>query len=135
MAFLYHVLVCSVLCLRAPVFALPTATLIETEFNAPPPAEFTPNPAPGGGSGNRYKDSAHFRLWNYTTDAVSNSALTSLEAAYSCFVGDLNWRSTGLSFNSMSSTDGPWYKLNVYNVGQLDAGMVSGTDRSLGSDI
>ncbi|KAF2015416.1 hypothetical protein BU24DRAFT_390728 [Aaosphaeria arxii CBS 175.79] len=41
-----------------------------------------------------------------------------LEAAYSCFVEDLNWRSSSLSFNDKSDS-GPWTKVNVYSVPSL----------------
>jgi hypothetical protein len=84
---------------------------------APAPADFTPNPMPGGG-GNKFKDSPHFRVYGYSTDAAANSAIKSLEAAYSCFVDDLGWRSTGLSFNTENDT-GPYYKVNVYSVASL----------------
>jgi hypothetical protein len=55
-----------------------------------------------------------------------------LEAAYSCFIGDLGWRSTGLSFNS-NNDSGPWYKVNVYRVNNLTgAAANTGTDSSAG---
>lgn len=114
----------AVLALCSQTFAVPTATLNERASVASPPAEFTPNPTPGGGTGMKYKDSPRFRLWNYTTDDVTTSLFANIEAAYTCFVEDHGWRSTGLSFNNMSNNDGPWYKLNVYSVGPISgAGM------------
>ncbi|KPM41874.1 hypothetical protein AK830_g4724 [Neonectria ditissima] len=80
------------------------------------PATFTaaPNVGPGGSS---FTDSAHFRVYNGDA-AATESSLAMLEGAYECFVGKLGWRSSGLSFNSQTST-GPWYKTNVYSVSSL----------------
>jgi hypothetical protein len=100
------------------------------------PADFTPNSTPGGG-GSKYIDSPRFRIYNYTTTAVANTALTILEAAYACFVEDLGWRSTGLTFNTAAggelNNSGPYYKLNVYNVGTLTgAAANTGTESTTG---
>jgi hypothetical protein len=77
------------------------------------PATFLPNPSAGGG-GSRYKDSPRFRVYN-TTDAQATGALKLLESAYTCFVEDLGWRSSGLSYNLATDT-GPYYKLNAYGL-------------------
>jgi len=77
-----------------------------------PPDDFTPNPQVGWG-GNKWKDTRHFRLYNAPSDSAATSALNSLEAAYTCFVRDLGWRSPGLSFLK-GDDNGPFYKLNVY---------------------
>jgi hypothetical protein len=37
-----------------------------------------------------------------------------LEAAYSCFVGTLGWRSSGLSYFDTTDADGPYTKVNMY---------------------
>ncbi|KAF4629931.1 hypothetical protein G7Y89_g8215 [Cudoniella acicularis] len=99
---------------------------------ATPPAEFTANPTPGGG-GSKYRDSPHFRMYNYTTTTAADSTIKTLESAYSCFVDDLGWRSTGLTYNGELSDSGPYYKLNVYNVGALTgAAANTGTESKTG---
>lgn len=82
------------------------------------PAIFQPNPNKvGSGSGlSGPKDSAHFRV--YGGGAKSDAILRELEGAYSCFVNDLGWRSSGLSRNAQND-NGPWYKLNVYVRGSI----------------
>ena len=44
-----------------------------------------------------------------------------MEAAYSCFVDTLGWRTPGLSYKEVAGgnggSNGPWYKMNVYQVG------------------
>ena len=99
---------------------------------ATPPAEFQPNPKVGPG-GTKYKDSPHFRIYNAPNDSVADASIRMLEAGYSCFVGDLGWRSTGLSFHQ-ENDDGPFYKLNVYRVDTLGAGTAAntGTDQASG---
>ncbi|KAL4866144.1 hypothetical protein BDV12DRAFT_210679 [Aspergillus spectabilis] len=49
-------------------------------------------------------------------------ALQMLEAAYTCFVTDLGWRSHGLSYNSDSDSAETWYKENIYAVESLSGG-------------
>ncbi|KAL3429157.1 hypothetical protein BDV09DRAFT_190363 [Aspergillus tetrazonus] len=96
------------------------------------PSEFTANPSVGGG-GDTYTDSARFRIYGATgTDA--EDALQMLESAYTCFVTDLGWRSSGLSYNSDSDTAETWYKENVYSVASLDgnAAGVMGSDYTTG---
>lgn len=97
---------------------------------AAPPATFTANPKIGPG-GNTYKDSPHFRIYNYPSDAGATLALSVLEACYSCFVDDLGFRSSGLSYNS-ANDDGPWTKVNVYASGSLNAAGVMHSDYSTG---
>lgn len=103
-------------------FAAPTPTLVARA----PPAQFTANAnvGPGGGT---FTDSAHFRVYGQT-GSTAQSALNQLEAAYKCFVDDLGWRSSGLSYNDNTDADGPWYKVNVYSVGTLPgaAGVMHG---------
>src|SRR5437868_5060015 len=95
------------------------------------PAEFTANPKVGPG-GTKFKDSAHFRIYNASSDAVANGAIAMLEAAYACFVDDLGWRSPGLSFR-VDGDDGPWNKLNVYQVDSIQgAAANTPTDMNLG---
>ncbi|KAI3321144.1 hypothetical protein HD806DRAFT_546930 [Xylariaceae sp. AK1471] len=99
---------------------------------AVPPAEFTPNTRVGPG-GTKYKDSPHFRVYNAADDTVANTILQTLESAYECFVTGLGWRSTGLSFNQ-DNDNGPWYKVNVYNVADLGPNTAAntGTDSTSG---
>jgi hypothetical protein len=80
------------------------------------PAEFESNPSIGGGGG-QATESAHFRIVGASGDAAM-AAIDELEAAYSCFVETLCWRSSGLSFNDDSDA-GPYYKMNIYSVGSL----------------
>ena len=86
---------------------------------AAPPATFTANAKIGPG-GSTYTDSAHFRVYGASGTTVTN-ALNMLEAAHSCFVDTLGWRSGGLSFNDASDA-GPYTKVNVYSVGTLSGG-------------
>ncbi|KAK3377372.1 hypothetical protein B0T24DRAFT_621047 [Lasiosphaeria ovina] len=96
-----------------------------------PPAQFTPNPRVGPG-GTKYKDSAHFRVYGATNDSLADGAIGMLEAAYACFVDGLGWRSPGLSFKQ-DTDDGPWNKLNVYQVDTLPgAAANTPTDPTLG---
>ncbi|KAI0017961.1 hypothetical protein F4780DRAFT_795493 [Xylariomycetidae sp. FL0641] len=102
------------------------ALCVPSRALAAPPAEFTPNPAPGGG-GSRYRDSAHFRVYN-TDDATADTALETLEAAYDCFVTGQGWRSPGLSINHLDhDAAGPWYKMNIYNVADLGPNVAANT--------
>ena len=79
------------------------------------PAEFQANPGIGGG-GATFEDSAHFRVYGSGTQV--KAAIAHLEAAYTCFVDTLCWRSSGLSIKS-GSDSGPYYKMNIYGVGSL----------------
>ncbi|KAF2795500.1 hypothetical protein K505DRAFT_239762 [Melanomma pulvis-pyrius CBS 109.77] len=83
-----------------------------------PPASFTSNAKIGPG-GITFTDSAHFRVYG-ATSSTANDTLNMLESAYSCFVDDLGWRSSGLGFNDDSDADGPWTKVNVYSVDALE---------------
>ena len=86
------------------------------ECDVSAPDEFEPNPGVGGG-GSQYTDSPHFRIYG-ASGSNAQQAIDHLEAAYSCFVDTLCWRSSGLSINS-NSDDGPFYKMNIYGVGSL----------------
>jgi hypothetical protein len=91
-----QLLVATALAMGAPrAVALPSVALAAAE----PPAQFTANPRVGPG-GTRFRDSPHFRIYGATNDAVADGAIAMLEAAYTCFVDDLGWRSPGLSFRS-----------------------------------
>jgi hypothetical protein len=100
---------CSIYSSTGLSLSAPVEKLVEA-----PPTEFTPNTTPGGG-GSKYIDPPRFRIYNYTTTTVANTALTILEAAYTCFVEDLGWHSTGLTFNTAAGGElndsGPYYKL------------------------
>jgi hypothetical protein len=80
------------------------------------PAEYTANDSIGPGGGTNF-DSPHFRVYGDSSEDAQD-ALGKLEAAFECFVRDLNFRSTGLSFND--DTDGAsWTKTNIYSVAEL----------------
>jgi hypothetical protein len=69
-----------------------------------------------GSGGTQFKDSAHFRVWGSASASAVETTLKHLEAAHTCFVEDLCWRTTGLS---VKSETGPYYKMNIYGVGSL----------------
>ncbi|KAI4865737.1 hypothetical protein F4820DRAFT_419617 [Hypoxylon rubiginosum] len=108
------------------------ATAAPSRVLAAPPAEFTPNTRVGPG-GSKYKDSPHFRVYDAVSDSVANTVLQTLESAYDCFINGQGWRSTGLSFNQ-ENDDGPWYKMNIYDVANLGANTAAntGTDSTTG---
>ncbi|KAL4907817.1 hypothetical protein BDW74DRAFT_175600 [Aspergillus multicolor] len=116
-----------------PIASASSSAVLSTgSSNSNEPSEFTANPSVGGG-GTTYTDSARFRIYGATgTDA--DTALQMLESAYTCFVTDLGWRSSGLSYNSDSDTADTWYKENVYSVSSLDgnAAGVMGSDMTVG---
>jgi hypothetical protein len=100
-------------------------------LGASAPDSFQPNTKVGPG-GTRFKDYPHFRVYAAPNDSVADATAAPLEAAYACFVTDLGWRSTGLSFRQ-ETDDGPWYKLNVYRVDDLPgAAANTGTDQREG---
>lgn len=86
-----------------------------------PPTDFTANPGIGPAGEDNFRedfiDSDHFRVYGGNEDRAE-SALAMLEGAYDCFVGTLDWRSTGLSNNDASDA-GPWYKTNLYAMNNL----------------
>ncbi|BCS23099.1 uncharacterized protein APUU_31325S [Aspergillus puulaauensis] len=96
------------------------------------PSEFTANPNVGAG-GDTFTDSPRFRVYGATGD-TADTTLQMLESAYTCFVTDLGWRSSGLSYNSDSDTAETWYKENIYSVASLDGGAagVMGSDPETG---
>ncbi|KAH8898212.1 hypothetical protein GQ53DRAFT_413162 [Thozetella sp. PMI_491] len=98
---------------------------------ATPPDSFLPSTNTGPG-GRNYKDYPHFRIYDAPNDTVADETIANLEAAYSCFVTDLGWRSTGLSFNQ-DNDDGPFYKVNVYRVNDIQgAAANTGTESKTG---
>ncbi|KAI0173064.1 hypothetical protein GGR52DRAFT_541766 [Hypoxylon sp. FL1284] len=115
-----------------PLWWAANAAAAPSRALAAPPAEFTPNTRVGPG-GSRYKDSPHFRVYDAASDSIANAALQTLESAYDCFIIKQGWRSTGLSFNQ-DNDNGPWYKMNVYDVASLGAGTAAntGTDGATG---
>ncbi|KAJ8116281.1 hypothetical protein OPT61_g2270 [Boeremia exigua] len=104
-----------------PVVTPSTSATPTIRANAAGPAEYTANPSIGGG-GSDYVESAHFRVHGASTSTKANLTLQHLEAAHSCFVETLGWRTPGLSFNTggVGNEVGPWYKLNVYSKQQAD---------------
>ncbi|KAL2674201.1 hypothetical protein Neosp_012651 [[Neocosmospora] mangrovei] len=97
-----------------------------TSTQGGPPAVFTPNPKVGPG-GSTYQESDHFRV--YGTGNL-NKTLDLLEGEYDCLVNTLGWRSPGLS-NYVDGEEGPWYKTNIYSVGNLgsSAGVQQSDDK------
>lgn len=96
------------------------------------PASFQANPKAGGG-GASFKDSPRFRVYN-CSDAGASQAIKLLEAAYECMVGEMGWRSSGLSFKlPTEQTTGPYYKMNVYCVPNPSA--IGGAAGVMGSDF
>ncbi|KAF1981393.1 hypothetical protein K402DRAFT_386526 [Aulographum hederae CBS 113979] len=83
--------------------------------SAPVAPQFQAPPNVGRGTG-QYTDSAHFRIWG--TASQAKSTINELEAAYSCFVDGMGYRSTGLSYNDAGNS-GPFYKMNVYSKASL----------------
>ncbi|KAH6639497.1 hypothetical protein C7974DRAFT_132688 [Boeremia exigua] len=119
----------------APVISSSSATPI-VRADAAAPAEYTANPSIGGG-GSNFVESAHFRVVGASTSTKANKTLQHLEAAHSCFVETLGWRTPGLSFNTggIGNEVGPWYKLNVYGKQESElpgAAGVQGTDMQAG---
>lgn len=100
--------------LEAVSTAAPAGTPVRAA--AAPPATFTANANIGPG-GSTFTDSAHFRVYG-ATGTTAKSSLDMLEAAYSCFVDTLGWRSSGLSYNDANDS-GSYTKVNLYSVGQL----------------
>jgi hypothetical protein len=96
--------------------AMPPGSTEPLVCKAAGPAEFEANPSIGGG-GSQFKESPHFRIVG-VSDAMADAAIKELEAAYTCFVETLCWRSSGLSFKDTSDA-GPYYKMNIYGVGSL----------------
>ncbi|KAL4805380.1 hypothetical protein BDV18DRAFT_161035 [Aspergillus unguis] len=96
------------------------------------PSQFTANPSVGAG-GSTFTDSPRFQVYG-ATGTTADQTLQMLESAYTCFVTDLGWRSSGLSYNSDSDTAETWYKENVYSVSSLDGGAagVMGSDMESG---
>ncbi|KAF2258327.1 hypothetical protein CC78DRAFT_595522 [Lojkania enalia] len=94
------------------IYHVPLGYALPAPLAAAPPAQFTANPSVGGG-GSQYKDSAHFRVYGVDS-ATADKTLGMLEAAHLCFVEQQGWRTPGLSWKT--TTDGPYYKTNVYRV-------------------
>lgn len=92
------------------------------------PKEFKANPAVGPG-GSRYTDSPRFRVYGNASEQAVKTTLNHLEAAYSCFIESLCFRSTGLAIRA---DDSPHYKLNVYGVSELTgaAGVMRADERA-----
>ncbi|KAL4930301.1 uncharacterized protein BDV17DRAFT_297752 [Aspergillus undulatus] len=119
--------------------ALAAPTPSQSSVSAAPaePTQFTANPDVGSDVTNiassGHTDSARFRVYG-STGEQADTTLQMLESAYTCFVTDLGWRSSGLSYNSDSDTADTWYKENIYSVSTLDGGAagVMGSDYTSG---
>ncbi len=123
---------------RAPKWSLASIVILLVRYGlalatpaVTPPADFLANPKVGPG-GTKYKDYPHFRIYNAQNDSIADGASKPLEAAYQCYVNDLGWRSSGLSFRQ-ETDDGPFYKVNVYRVEDLPgAAANTATDQTAG---
>lgn len=71
--------------------------------------------------GGSFKDSDHFRVYGAQSDDQAARTLAMLEAAYDCYVNDLRWRTSGLSYNAKSDEGyaGAFWKENVFGKGSL----------------
>src|ERR1700760_2351620 len=98
----------------AQIFAFALASHVAIANIQVEPATFQPNPRAGPG-GSSFKESPRFRVYN-CNEARAVQALNLLEAAYTCMVGEMGWRSSGLSFNLPTDANGPYYKMNAYCV-------------------
>jgi hypothetical protein len=113
-------------------YVLPVALFVAAvATQAVAPAEFTGKQV-GSGGGGSFKDSPHFRVYGANNDGDADKALKMLEAAYACYVGDLGWRSHGLSYKP--GENGPWLKENIYAMTTVEGGAagVMKTDPKLG---
>ncbi|KAF7592246.1 hypothetical protein BBP40_000447 [Aspergillus hancockii] len=97
--------------------AVASASAAPQDATASQSTAFTANPDIGPG-GQSYVDSDHFRVYTSATSEAS-AVLSMLEAAYSCFVDDLGWTSTGISYNAESTNGVTLYKENIYSVDDL----------------
>jgi hypothetical protein len=96
-------------------------TFYGTPKNTPKAFEGNSKIGPAGGMGGSFKESDHFRVYGAPSDDMSAKALSMLEAAYDCYVNDLKWRTSGLSYNAKTDDgySGPFYKENVFGKSTL----------------
>lgn len=76
---------------------------------------------PLGGMGGTFKESDHFRVYGATSNEQAVKTLAMMEAAYDCFVNDMKWRTSGLSYNAKTDNgySGPFYKENIFGKSSL----------------
>lgn len=77
-----------------------------------------PDVGPGGSS---YKDSNHFRLYG-SAEGGSDAVFSMMEAAYSCFVDDMGFTTSGLSTLDDPDQSPTLYKENIYATDGLSGG-------------
>jgi len=96
-------------------------TIYGTPKNTPKAFEGNSKIGPAGGMGGSFKESDHFRVYGSQSDEQAAKALSMLEAAYDCYVNDLKWRTSGLSYNAKTDDGyaGPFYKENVFGKATL----------------
>jgi hypothetical protein len=96
-------------------------TIYGTPKSTPKAFEGNSKIGPAGGMGGSFKESDHFRVYGAQSDEQAAKTLAMLEAAYACYVNDLKWRTSGLSYNAKTDDgySGPFYKENVFGKSTL----------------
>lgn len=109
-------------------------TMYGTPKNTPKAFEGNSKIGPAGGMSGSFKESDHFRVYGSTSDEQAAKTLAMMEASYDCFVHDMKWRTSGLSYNSKNDDgySGPFYKENIFGKSGLGtaAGVMYATGRS-----
>ncbi|TLD39313.1 putative dockerin type 1 protein [Venturia nashicola] len=97
-----------------------------TPKSTPKTFEGNPTIRSPGGTGGTFKESDHFRVYGATSGGQAEKTLGMLEASYDCFVNDMKWRTSGLSYNAKNDDGyfGPFYKENIF--GKAELGGASG---------
>lgn len=96
-------------------------TIYGTPKSTPKVFEGNSKIGPAGGMGGTFKESDHFRVYGAQSDDQATKTLAMMEAAYDCYVNDLKWRTSGLSYNAKSDDgySGPFYKENIFGKSTL----------------
>lgn len=92
-----------------------------TPKTTPKVFEGNPKIGPKEDAGKTFEQSDHFRVYNAKSAAQATKTLAMMEAAYDCFVNDMKFRTSGLSYNAKSDEgySGPFYKENIYGKADL----------------
>lgn len=98
---------------------------VDTLFGTPKstPAVFVGNSKIGPPEGRKtFQESNHFRVYDAQSTDQATKTLAIMEAAYDCFVNDMKFRTSGLSYNAKSDEgySGPLYKENIYGKPALE---------------
>ncbi|KAE9991040.1 hypothetical protein EG327_000579 [Venturia inaequalis] len=114
--------------------ALPPDNFFGTPKSIPAVFKGTAEVGPPEG-GKVFQESAHFRVYDAQSTTQATKTLAMMEAAYDCFVNDMKFRTSGLSFNAESDEGytGPFYKENIYGKASMPgAAGVMNTNMTLG---